>query len=199
MDAPTQEQASGSGRPSKQRLRVQRARQKQQQQKQRQQEKQSDEQVVHAAGSAAGSESEGDGEGSDDTRLPVLEVKVSTIPNAGDGLFLASRFVPAGVVLLAEEAVAIRRPAAKKIMNLPEWRGLQPVIQASGDRFLDIRQLTLYKSNHTESSSPKCNAFCSQIGPAKLTLTARRDIWQGEEILWEYSRTMREDAFELDP
>lgn len=123
---------------------------------------------------------------------PVLKVKTSRIPNAGQGLFLASRFVPAGAVLVAEEAIAIRRPAAKKIMNMPAWRGLQPVIQGSGNRFLDIRLLKIYKANHCESTSPNCNACVSQSGPARLTMTALRGIWRDEEILWEYSQTMQE-------
>ena len=80
-------------------------------------------------------------------------------------------------------------------MSLPEWRGRQPVIQGSGDRFLDIRRAKLYKSNHSASTSPKCNAYVSQTGPARLALTARRDIWRGEEILFEYSPTMYEGAF----
>ena len=75
-------------------------------------------------------------------------------------------------------------------MNLPEWKGLHPVIQLSGDRFLDIRALKLYKTNHAESNSPKCNGYVSQIGPSRITMTALRDIWQGEEIMWEYSPQM---------
>ena len=93
-------------------------------------------------------------------------------------------------VLLEEQGIAIRRPEAKKIQSLPEWKGLHPVIQASGDRFLDIRLLRLYKANHISSSSPKCNAYVTQRGPARLTMIARRDIWQEEEILWEYSPTL---------
>ena len=123
-------------------------------------------------------------------RPPFLEVRASTIPNAGDGLFLASRFCSAGTVLLEEEAIAIRRPAARKILNTPKWRGTHPVIQLSGDRFLDISHLKLYKSNHCPSTSPKCNACVLQTGPVRLVLTARRNIWPGEEILWEYSATM---------
>lgn len=131
-----------------------------------------------------GSEDEDDGPA-------VLEVKASTIPNAGDGLFLASRFAPAGSVLLEEEAIAIRRPAAKAILNSPAWRGLHPVIQGTGDRFLDIRKLLLYKSNHIESTSTRCNAWISQTGPATLRLTALRNVWRGEEIMWEYAKTMQ--------
>jgi len=134
-------------------------------------------------------------EGEDDEMAPLTVetmVKSSLIPTAGDGLFLASRFAKAGTVLLDEEAVAIRRPAAKKIQNTPQWKGLQPVIQGSGDRFLDIRLLRLYKANHTEATSTKCNAYVVQSGPARLVMIARRDIWRGEEILWEYSATLLE-------
>lgn len=128
----------------------------------------------------------------DDDGPPVLIVKTSKILNAGQGLFLASRFVPAGAVLVEEEAIAIRRPAAKKIMNLPAWRGLQPVIQGSANRFLDIRLLQIYKANHCEATNRNCNAYVSQNGPARLTMRAVRGIWRGEEILWEYSQSMQE-------
>merc|ERR1740124_429901 len=78
----------------------------------------------------------------------------------------------------------------KKIMNSPKWKGLHPVIQSSGNRFLDIRKLLLYKANHMEASSPRCNCFTSQVGPARLVLTAKRDVRAGEELLWEYSPTL---------
>ena len=71
------------------------------------------------------------------------------------------------------------------------------LLQATGDRFLDIRALKLYKSNHMEATSPRCNAYCSQTGPARLALFARRDVWRGEEILWEYSKTMQHVSFFL--
>jgi len=124
----------------------------------------------------------------------VLVVKTSNIPNAGQGLFLASpRFVTAGTVLVEEEAIAIQRPAAKKIMNLAAWKGLQPVIQGSkSNRYLDIRNLTIYKANHCESTSTKCNACVEQCGPNRLLMTAKRNIYKNEEILWEYSKTMHE-------
>ena len=119
---------------------------------------------------------------------PQVIVQTSRIPQAGQGLFLQSpRFVPAGTVLLEEQAVAIRRPAAKVIMNLPAWRGRHACIQSSGNRFLDIRLLQLYKANHCASSSRSCNVEVSQTGPAQLSMTARRGIYRGEELLWEYS------------
>ena len=89
--------------------------------------------------------------------------------------------------------------AAKKILKLPEWHGLHPVIQLEGSRYLDIRNLKLYKTNHCVSTSPKCNALMLRKGldsagrAMKLALTARRDIWRGEEILWEYSTSMTFD------
>jgi len=135
-------------------------------------------------------EEEEEEDGEDD--VPVLIVKASMIPNAGQGLFLASRFVPAGAVLIEEEAIAIKRREAKKITNMPAWRNRQPVIQGGGNRFLDIRLLTIYKANHCEATSPNCNACVSQSGPARLTMTALRNIWRHEEILWEYSPTMQE-------
>ena len=141
------------------------------------------------------SDSDGEEEGEEDEDEegpPVLTVKPSRIPNAGQGLFLASRFVPAGAVLVEEEAISIRRPAAKKIMNLPAWQGRQPVIQGSGNRFLDIRLLLMYKANHCDASSPNCNVYVSQHGPSRLTMTTLRGIWRDEEILWEYSQTMQE-------
>eukprot|EP00547_Thalassionema_nitzschioides_P007358 CAMPEP_0194209976 /NCGR_PEP_ID=MMETSP0156-20130528/7923_1 /TAXON_ID=33649 /ORGANISM="Thalassionema nitzschioides, Strain L26-B" /LENGTH=70 /DNA_ID=CAMNT_0038937247 /DNA_START=42 /DNA_END=251 /DNA_ORIENTATION=- len=64
-------------------------------------------------------EEEEEEDGEDD--VPVLIVKASMIPNAGQGLFLASRFVPAGAVLIEEEAIAIKRREAKKITNMPAW------------------------------------------------------------------------------
>lgn len=134
---------------------------------------------------------EADEDAADERDEPLLKVMTSSIPGAGDGLFLTSELAPAGSVLLAEDAIAIRRPAATKIMSTPEWRGKHPVIQLNSDRFLDIRRLTLYKSNHTPSSSPRCNAHVAQSGPARLTLTALRDIRRGEEILWEYSASMQ--------
>ena len=134
-------------------------------------------------------------EDEDEGAAPLLEVRPSLIPNAGNGLFLCSRVVRAGTTLVEEVAVAIRRQEAKQILNMPEWRGLQPVIQSNGNAFLDIRKLKLYKCNHSASTSPQCNACVTQTGPARLTLTARRDIWRGEEILWEYSPTMQESYF----
>ena len=144
-----------------------------------------------AAAAAACVSSDNDDNDEEDSGPPALEVKESTIPNAGQGLFLVSRCVAAGSVLLEEDAIPIRRPAAKKIMNSPEWNGLHPVIQLSSDRFLSISHLLLYKSNHCDSASPKCNAYCSKIGSATLRLTARRDVWRGEEILWEYTPTIQ--------
>jgi hypothetical protein len=138
---------------------------------------------------------EGKGDADDDygdESPPALIVKQSNIPNGGQGLFLASRFVAAGAIIVQEEAIAIRRPAAKKIMNMPAWRGLQPVIQGSANRFLDIRLLKIYKANHCEATSSNCNSYVSQNGPARLTMTAVRNIWRGEEILWEYSQSMQE-------
>jgi len=124
---------------------------------------------------------------------PVLIVQTSKIPNAGQGLFLASpRFVPAGTVLIEEDAIAIRRPAAKLILNMPEWHGRQPVIQGSSNKYLDIRLLLIHKANHCPATSPQCNAAVSQKGPARLVMTTRRNVYRGEEILWEYSPTMQE-------
>ena len=135
-----------------------------------------------------------DDDDDDQSSRPALEVKQSTIPGAGQGLFLASRRVAAGSVLLEEDAIPIKRPEAKKLMNSPEWKDAEighPVIQLSSDRFLSISHLLLYKSNHCDSASPKCNAYCSKIGAATLRLTARRDVWRGEEILWEYTPTIQ--------
>lgn len=166
------------------------------QRKEQQREKKAAKAAKAAAKAAAKKDVEGleedEDEEEDDSSPPLLEVRPSTIPGAGDGLFLVSRFKPSGTILLSEEAPPLKRAAATKIMNLPEWRGKQPVIQLSGDRFLDIRQLLLYKTNHAESSSPKCNAYISQVGPTRLTITASRGIWHGEEIMWEYSPTMQQ-------
>ena len=100
------------------------AERKQQQRRQREQQKAE----RRAAAAAAQSEAQADveaevsSEEDCDCRPPMLEVRPSPIPNAGEGLFLSSRFVAAGTVLLEEEAVVIKRPEAKRIKNLPEWR-----------------------------------------------------------------------------
>ena len=136
---------------------------------------------------------DGSDDDDDEDGPPRVIVQTSRIPQAGQGLFLRSpRFVPAGTVLLQEQAVAIRRPAAKVIMNLPAWKGRHACIQSSGNRFLDIRLLQLYKANHCAAGQANCNVEVSQTGPSQLSMTARRGIYRNEELLWEYSASQPE-------
>ena len=169
--------------------RRQRRQQERQERKKRQQQRRAEKESA-----PMGVQREDDGDDAcaddDDDVPPRLTVKLSTIVGAGDGLFLASRRVCAGDSVLEEEAVAIKRPAAKQILAIPKWRHANPIIQAHGDNYFDIRALLLYKSNHADSSSSACNAYCTQLGPTRLALVARRDIWKGEEILWEYAKSM---------
>mmetsp|Transcript_64348 Transcript_64348/g.126339 ORF Transcript_64348/g.126339 Transcript_64348/m.126339 type:complete len:170 (+) Transcript_64348:122-631(+) len=123
------------------------------------------------------------------TGIVDLSVKVSTIPNAGDGLFLKTTWVPAGITLLQETAAVLKRPDAKRVLQDPVWSHANPVIQLNGNRFLDIRKLLLYKSNHAVASSRACNVSVEQVGPADLALVSSRPIRKGEELMWEYSPT----------
>ena len=62
----------------------------------------------------------------------LLSVRPSTIPGAGDGLFLASFRAEEGTKLLCEEGRLIKRPQAKKLLNDPacearnRWRSSRP-------------------------------------------------------------------------
>ena len=120
-----------------------------------------------------------------------LEVKTSTLPGAGQGLVLASEFASKGTMLLAEVAVKIKRKEAKQIMHLPDWKNQHCVIQCNKDNFLDIRNLTLYKSNHAEEDQKSCNTSVQQTSNDTLTMIARRDIYGGEELLWQYAKNWR--------
>ena len=125
----------------------------------------------------------------DDARPMRLKIRKSLIEGAGDGLFFNSSSAPAGRRLLVEQAPVVKRPEAKKILADPTWAQANPVIQMNGDRFLDIRRLLLYKSNHALSTSQRCNADVELVGNGTVALVARRTIRRGEEILWEYSPT----------
>mmetsp|Transcript_4559 Transcript_4559/g.10732 ORF Transcript_4559/g.10732 Transcript_4559/m.10732 type:complete len:126 (+) Transcript_4559:21-398(+) len=71
-----------------------------------------------------------------------LKVKTSLIPNAGDGLFLASSDpVEEETVLLKEAAVSLKRPEAKVVLQDPVWCMGNPVIQLNGNKYLDIRKV----------------------------------------------------------
>lgn len=139
-------------------------------------------------------EEDAENDDDDDETSVVLIVKASNIPNGGQGLFLASpRFIAAESILLQEEVIPLSRNDAKKIRNLPTWRGLQPIIQGTTrNRCFDIRHTKIYKANHCVSTDPKCNSYVTQCGPAQIVMRATRTIWQGEEILWEYSTSMQE-------
>jgi len=117
-----------------------------------------------------------------------LEVQPSTIEGAGDGLFLMSDFVMEGRCVLAEDAVPIKRPLAKQILQMPEWKDMNPVIQGNRSEFLDIRRLLLWKSNHAPATSWNCNVALVRTGHCRLQLVALRDIYEGEELMWEYAK-----------
>jgi hypothetical protein len=125
----------------------------------------------------------------DDARPLRFRIAPSLIPQAGDGLFFASALAAADRRLLVEEAPVIKRADAKKILADPVWALANPVIQINGDRFLDLRRLLLYKSNHAFSSEPRCNVRVEQVGEGLLALVATRQVRRGEELLWEYSPT----------
>uniref|UniRef100_A0A7S2GX56 SET domain-containing protein n=1 Tax=Octactis speculum TaxID=3111310 RepID=A0A7S2GX56_9STRA len=114
-----------------------------------------------------------------------LEVKESSIPGAGEGLFLASFCAEAGQILLRENPRVIKRNEAKKIMNSIEWKDRNPVIQLNKNRFLDIRKLQMYKANHSSQS----NIDVQRTGESCIEVVALRDIYEGEELFWEYSPT----------
>ena len=135
------------------------------------------------------SDGDSDGESGNGSGSVRLMVKPSTIPNAGDGLFLRSAVVPTGAVLLKEEAVALKRADAKRILADPVWAAANPVIQLNGGKFLDIRKLLLYKSNHAFAAEKRCNARVSLIGPSTVALVSLRTVRKGEELMWEYSPT----------
>jgi|MDSY01.1.fsa_nt_gb hypothetical protein len=176
-----------------------RALKKKQQQQQQQQQQQSGgsearEQRGHGAWGGADDDDgrddddDDDDENDEDEDTVRLAVRPSTISGGGDGLFLASRFASKGTVLLAEDAVPIRRKDARKILDMPQWRNQHPLIQCNKDVFLDIRELTLYKSNHAEEDQCSCNAAVAQTSERTLTMTARRDIHRGEELMWQYAK-----------
>ena len=139
-------------------------------------------------GGEADDDDDDDDDGDDGDDRVRLAVRQSTIPGAGDGLFLASRIASKGTVLLQENAVPIKRKDAKRILSMPEWKNQHPLIQCNKDNFLDIRKLTLYKSNHAEEEERCCNAAVAQTSNTTLTMTARRDIHRGEELMWQYAK-----------
>ena len=96
--------------------------------------------------------------------------------------------VEEGQVLLCETAVPIKRKEAKKILAIPKWANEHPVIQCNKDNFLDIRQLTLYKANHADEGQYSCNVTVGQTSNDTLTMTATRDTYEGEELMWQYSK-----------
>eukprot|EP01062_Namystynia_karyoxenos_P073480 TRINITY_DN70273_c0_g1_i1.p1 TRINITY_DN70273_c0_g1~~TRINITY_DN70273_c0_g1_i1.p1 ORF type:complete len:194 (+),score=53.91 TRINITY_DN70273_c0_g1_i1:84-584(+) len=132
--------------------------------------------------------------GSDEDIDVVLAVRESTIAGAGQGLFLDSSVVRNGRRLLSEEARLIRRQEARQILNLPEWRDRNPVIQLNKAQFLDIRHLRLYKSNHATKRSGRTNVEIARSGMSRVEVVATRDIYRGEELLWEYSPTWEPPA-----
>ena len=119
----------------------------------------------------------------------LLSVRPSTIEAAGDGLFLASHCCDAGTKLLSEEGRVIKRPEAKKLLNDPGWKHANPVIQLNKNQFLDIRALRMYKANHATVLSGRNNIEIMRTGAGRIEVVALRNIYEDEELFWEYAPT----------